>query len=114
MLVIGAALFVAPGAAEQLWPWPLTPLTARMVGSFYVAFAVSLFAAARENDYVRIQVASFAYVVFAASQAVNAVRYPAVNWQELPGLMLAVVLIALFAIGVTGVRGYLASRPGNN
>jgi hypothetical protein len=114
MLVIGAALFVAPGAAEQLWPWPLTPLTARMVGSFYVAFAVSLFAAARENDYVRIQVASFAYVVFAAAQAVNAVRYPAVNWQELPGLMLAVVLIALFAIGVTGVRGYLASRPGNN
>jgi hypothetical protein len=114
MLVIGAALFVAPGTAEQLWPWPLTPLTARMVGSFYLAFAVSLFAAAWENDYVRIQVASFAYVVFAILQVVNAVRYPAVDWQDLPGLLLAVVLLALFAIGMTGVRGYLASRPGIN
>jgi hypothetical protein len=114
MLAIGATLFVAPGSAEQLWPWPLTPLTARMVGSFYLAFAVSLFAAAREDDYARIHVASFAYVVFAASQAVNAVRYPVIDWQTLSGLLLAVVLLALFAIGVTGVRGYLAFRPANN
>jgi hypothetical protein len=114
MLGIGAVLFVTPGSAEQLWPWPLTPLTARMVGSFYLAFAVSLFAAARENDYTRIHVASFAYVVFAALQTVNAARYPAVSWQGLPGLLLAGVLLALFLTGLAGVRGYLALRPGNN
>jgi len=50
MASMGAALFVAPGSAEQLWPWSLTPLTARMVGSFYLAFGVSLFAAAHESD----------------------------------------------------------------
>jgi hypothetical protein len=114
MLIVGAALFVAPGTAEQVWPWTLTPLTARMVGSFYLAFAVSLFAAARENDYARIHVASYAYVVFAALQVVTAVRYPAVSWRELPGLLLAGVLLALFAIGVMGVRGYLTSRSVNN
>ena len=105
MAVMGAALFVAPGSAEQLWPWSLTPLTARMVGSFYLAIGVSLFAAAHENDYARIRVASFAYLVFAVLQLVTALRYPVVDWQTLPGLLLAAVLVALFAIGGIGVRG---------
>jgi hypothetical protein len=105
MAVMGAVLFMAPGSAEQLWPWSLTPLTARMVGSFYLALGVSLFAAARENDYARIRVASVAYVVFAVLQLVTALRYPVVDWRALPGLLLAAVLLALFAIGSIGVRG---------
>lgn len=105
MAVMGAALFLAPGSAEQLWPWPLTPLTARMVGSFYLAFGVSLFAAARENDYVRIRVASFAYVVFAVLQLVTALRYPGADWLAFPGLLLGTMLLALFVIGSAGVRG---------
>lgn len=110
MLAIGAALFLAPASADYLWPWPLTPLTARMVGSFYLAFGVSLFAAARENDYARIRVASFAYVVFAVLQLVTALRYPVVDWRTLPGLLLAAVLLALFAIGSIGVRGALKAH----
>jgi hypothetical protein len=105
MVTMGATLFGAPGNAEQLWPWSLTPLTARMVGSFYLAIGVSLFAAARENDCARIRVASFAYLVFAVLQLVTALRYPVVDWQTLPGLLLAAVLLALFAIGGIGVRG---------
>jgi hypothetical protein len=105
MAVMGAVLFVAPGSAEQLWPWSLTPLTARMVGSFYLAIGVSLFAAARENDYALIRVASYAYLVFAVLQLVTALRYPVVDWQTLPGLLLAAVLVALLAIGGIGVRG---------
>lgn len=109
MLAMGIALFAAPETAERLWPWPLTPLTARMVGSFYLALAVSLFVAARENSYTRIHVASFAYVVFAVLQAITMMRYPVVNWLELPGLLLVVVLLALFAIGAAGVRGHLST-----
>jgi hypothetical protein len=110
MAVMGAALFLAPWSAEQIWPWSLTPLTARMVGSFYLAFGVSLFAAARENDYTRIRIASFAYVVFAILQLATALRYPVVDWRALPGLLLATVLLALFAIGSIGVRGALKAR----
>jgi hypothetical protein len=110
MAVMGTALFVAPGSAEQLWPWSLTPLTARMVGSFYLAIGVSLFAAARENDYARCRVASFAYLVFAVLQLVTALRYPVVDWHTPPGLLLASVLVALFAIGGTGVRGGRGGR----
>ncbi len=38
MFAVGAALFLAPGTAEALWPWMLTPLTARMVAAWLLAF----------------------------------------------------------------------------
>jgi hypothetical protein len=110
MALMGLALFVAPETAEQLWPWSLTPLTARMVGSFYLAFGVSLFAAARENDYARIRVSSLACVVFAALQFITVVRYPVVDWGALPGQLLAAMLLALLFMGIVGVRGDFKSR----
>jgi hypothetical protein len=110
MLAIGALMFTIPGTAEQLWPWPLTPLTARMVGSFYLAFGVSLLAAARENDYARIHVASFAFVAFGVLQAITIMRYQPANWFEFPGQLLAAMLLALIAIGVAGVHGYQTTR----
>jgi hypothetical protein len=32
-LVTGALLFLAPGTVGQWWPWPVTPLTARVLGA---------------------------------------------------------------------------------
>jgi len=107
MVAMGAALFVVPASAEQLWPWPLTPLMARMVGSFNLAIGVSLFAAARENDFARIRVASFAYLVFALLQLVTLLRYSLVEWWTRPALLLVAVLLALFVLGLVGIRGSL-------
>ena len=67
-------------------------------------------AAAHENQYARVRVASFAYVVFAVLQFLTALRYPEVDWQAPQGLLLA-VLLALFAIGSIGLRGNLKQRP---
>ena len=107
MLVVGLALFTRPDLAASLWPWPLTPLTARMIGAFYIGFAVSLVVAAKENDYTRTYVAAAAYIVFAILQGVTFMRYPAVSWMEPAGLLLAGVLAALLVIGVTSLRGHL-------
>jgi hypothetical protein len=43
VLVAGSlALFVAPGALADLWPWPLTDLLARTVASWYALIGTSL------------------------------------------------------------------------
>jgi hypothetical protein len=111
MISLGALLFVVPAIAETLWPWKLTPLTARMAGSFYMAIAVSLFAAARENDYQRIHVAAFAWMAGTVMQAVNSLlRYPVENWATLAGVQVALVHIGLLGLGALGARGYLATR----
>jgi len=98
MLVIGVGLFLLPAQAAPLWPWPLTPLTARMIGAFYLAFAVSLFAAAKEDDYGRVLVATAAYVVFAVLQFANFIRYPIMDWGRQQVWLLAGAMAALFVV----------------
>jgi len=35
ILAVALFLFLAPAAAQSLWPWDLTPLTARVVGGWF-------------------------------------------------------------------------------
>jgi len=47
LLVIGgAALILAPAALADVWPWPLTPLLARALGSWYLLAGCALLTAA--------------------------------------------------------------------
>lgn len=41
-VVTGLALFLAPTRAVTVWPWPLTPLTARVVGATFCLGAAGL------------------------------------------------------------------------
>ena len=66
MLGIGVALFVAPIDGATLWPWALTPLTARAVGSFLCGFAVAAAFAARENDLDRLRGPAYSYAALGA------------------------------------------------
>ena len=61
LLVVGGALFIAPEAADPLWPWALTPLTAEAVGAFLVGFAVGAGVALQENDLDRLRGPALAY-----------------------------------------------------
>src|SRR6202035_1490257 len=46
---VGVALYVAPhAAAHDVWPWPLTPLTARAVAAWLVGAGIILAVMARE------------------------------------------------------------------
>jgi hypothetical protein len=40
-LIIGGALFFAPEFAGAGWPWPLTPLGARVIGSLFAMLGVT-------------------------------------------------------------------------
>ena len=38
---VGAVMYVEPSTAGDLWPWALTPLTARAVSAFLIGFAAA-------------------------------------------------------------------------
>src|SRR5207248_8536110 len=42
MLAMAAFLYLAPSAAARVWPWPLTPLTSRVLGAWFVWGGVGL------------------------------------------------------------------------
>ncbi|MGY1985134.1 hypothetical protein ACI792_02805 [Blastococcus sp. SYSU DS0669] len=103
-LVVGAALFAAPGTGSALWPWALTPLTARAVGSWLLAFGVGIALALRDRDLDRLRLAAVAYAVFGALELVVLARYPdAVRWGSpatwvFVALMVSTLLSAGYAL----------------
>ena len=104
-LVAGAVLYAAPATESSLWPWTFTPLTARAVGAWLIAFGVGIALALRDRDLERLRLAAVAYAVFGALELVVLARYPdVVRWDSAAAwvyvaLMVSTVLSAGYALG---------------
>jgi len=73
---VGASLFAAPHTADSLWPWQLTPLTARATGAFLVGFGAAALQAALENDIGRLGGSAYAYATLGLLELITVMRYP--------------------------------------
>jgi hypothetical protein len=104
---IGAVMFVAPSTAEDLWPWTLTPLTARAVSAFLIGFAVAAAYAAADNRLERFAGAAYAYATLGALELLAA----AVFAGDFEGGARTALYVA-FAVTVlaVGTAGSLAVR----
>lgn len=110
MLVVGAALFIAPKATLGHWPWLLTPLTARAVGAWLLGMAVAALAALRENDLARDRGAILCYAVLGLLQLVALVRFagfrapdtgqPILAWEKPAPWIYLAFWLGVFAVGV--------------
>ncbi len=69
---VGIALWVSPSSGETIWPWLLTPLTARAVGAFLIGFAVAAAFAAVDNRIERFRGAAYAYATLGALELLAA------------------------------------------
>jgi hypothetical protein len=106
LLVFGATLYVAPEAIAPLWPWDLTPLTARAIAAWIIAVGVAAFHATAENDHMRVRPAVVSYIFFGLLQAVVLLVYSgSVQWNEtgtwvyvgMVGVILTTGVVALVA-----------------
>jgi hypothetical protein len=94
-LVVGVLLFAAPDGMSSRWPWPLTPLTSRAVGSGFLSLAMASFAFIRENTWARGRVGTGSYMLIGALQLIAVARYHAsVRWSE-PSAWLYLAYMAL-------------------
>jgi len=105
---VGISLFAVPDTADSLWPWVLTPLTARAIGAFLVGFGAAALQAAWENDIGRLTGSAYAYAVLGLLELVALLRYP----DELDGSGARGVVYVAFAalVLLTGVAGSVLSR----
>jgi hypothetical protein len=73
--VIGFALLVDWSWLSARWPWPLTPLTAGLVGTWVLTYAVGfLWCTRRERDWRRMRIAVLPVVAALALDLVSAAR----------------------------------------
>jgi hypothetical protein len=105
VLVIGLALWVAPSSADSLWPWALTPLTARAVGAWLLALAAGLAVTIWERDWQRVRVAVLTYVAMPVLQFVALARFHStLAWHGAGTWLYVAFLASILALGLHGVR----------
>jgi hypothetical protein len=107
LLVVGALLFTDPTTAPSVWPWPLTPFTAGVVGAWLIAFGLATALAAVAGDLRRLRTATIAYTVFGALVLVSVLRFTGTVAWERPLAWLFVAFAA--AVVVTGAAGWRAA-----
>jgi hypothetical protein len=109
LLVVGALLYVAPSTAESLWPWQLTPLTARVVAAWLLAFGLTA-ATAAFGDLERLRTGAIAYAALGVLVLGAVVRFAdAVSWAEPAAWGFLAMTLAVIATGAAG--WWAAPRP---
>jgi hypothetical protein len=103
MGIAGVALFVAPSTAETLWPWTLTPLTARVVAAWLIAFAVAAVLTVAERDLDRLAAGTVAYTVLGVLELLALLRFSGEpRWDSAAGIGYLVVLVSVVPVGAAG------------
>lgn len=104
-LGVGGALYLAPGATKGIWPWALTPLTARAVGAGLLGLAVADAWALWERDWARIRAPAISFAAFGVLELVALVRFHGtVAWDDWQTWALVVLLASFLVLGVESVR----------
>jgi hypothetical protein len=115
-LAVGAVLFAAPATESGLWPWTLTPLTARTVAAWLLAFGAGTVLALRDRDLDRLELAAVAYAVFGALEIVVLLLYADVVRWDSPAtygylaLTASTVLSGAYAVRLTRAAGRTRER----
>ncbi len=105
LLVLGAALYLMPNLERWLWPWTLTPLTARSVASWLVAFGLGALLAGRANDLASLEISAWAYGLMALLELVVLARHvDQVRWAEPAAWAYLALLLGVLATSVAGIR----------
>lgn len=105
LLAVGMPLFASPATAASIWPWTLTPFTARVVAAWLLAFGLAAALAALAGDLARLRTATVAYTVFGVLVAGAVLRYPGtVAWDRPVAWLFAVTVVVVVATGAAGWR----------
>lgn len=105
MVIVGAALFIAPEQTRALWPWALTPLTGRAVGAWVLSLGLAAGHSSWEDDARRLRPAAAGYIALGVLEAIAALRYVGdVDWGRLQAVIYIAFLFSMVVLGVAALR----------
>jgi hypothetical protein len=112
MVALGTALVIAPVDAASLWPWTLTPLTGRAIGTFVLSQGVLALVVCRERDWSRVRPAMLQLVVLGGLQLIAVARFTdTLDWDTAGAWIYLGFVASLLAVGAYGARAAIRSHP---
>jgi peptidoglycan/LPS O-acetylase OafA/YrhL len=103
MVLVAAGLTAAPQEMARVWPWTLTPLTARVLGAWTAGFGLVSLWAAWENDRFRMRPAVATLGFGGLAHLLTAVRFrDQVSWEESGAWIYVAVLATGVVVGAAG------------
>jgi hypothetical protein len=110
LVLAGLLLLIAPGAADDVWPWTLSPLTSRAIGSFLFGIGISALIAVRDDDPVSFRGAAMAYTALGLLEllALN-LHIPDLGDRPAATTLYAIFWVAVILTGGYGLRAAAAA-----
>jgi hypothetical protein len=111
---VGVAMFVNPEGNFTLWPWALTPLTARAIAAWLIGIAIAAAHSAFENDFRRVHPAAVSYVLLGLLHSVAVARYSEQIERGPTAWVYVAVIVVSVAVGLYAwsVAWRMEFRPG--
>jgi hypothetical protein len=101
----GVLLFSLPQMAPSIWPWMLTPLTARAIAAWLLGIGLGALHATIENDFKRLKPAAISYTILSVLVFIALVRYSSeVNWNTAAWVLVLIVTSVLLVGLYSSIR----------
>jgi len=105
MLVVATALFLFPLSMARVWPWPITPLSARALAAWLVAIGFAGVWSVIEDDLERLRPAAITYTVLGVIWLISVGRAADdVFWGRVSAWVFIAFVVGIIATGVVGWR----------
>jgi hypothetical protein len=104
IVAVAVALFLQPEEAAEVWPWELTPLTGRIIGSWLMGIGLAAGLAAWEGCWRRYYpVAAWLAAVGVFQLLALAIYGGDVDWGDPYGWVYLAVVVLVTAVGAAGL-----------
>jgi hypothetical protein len=106
--VVGLGLILFPAQAAPLWPWSLTPLTARVIGGWWLSGATLQFMLGRQETFHTARVGLFANLLVTSLLLVGAL----LHFEEFngPPISTSLYLLLNLFLGTFSAYSWIQSR----
>jgi hypothetical protein len=107
-LLFGALLLLTPQAILPFWGWALTPLAARALAAWLIAYGLMDGVLLLQNDRAACKVPAAGYLVSSGMAFMALFRYaPDMNWSSAGGLGYLIFLACMLGLGLASMTGRL-------
>jgi len=104
MLPCGALLFLIPQIAGTIWPWMLTPLTARAIGAWLIGLGTVAALGTSEDDFDRVSFGLLSSFALGVLELLALARYPSfVRWNDPATWIYLAMLLSILLVGAYGL-----------